>query len=275
MKFQCITSSHASTQISRGLNTVCYSPWITYFTPLEKALEPRQAVRSKGRSIEDDLTPLSTSGSYGWVTTSRLLRPTCQLTGALLSGCLRIAMNELADNPTLTQLKVRLHLQENRRFENTARTAPHTLKSWPGGTFSSNFFSSRAELVFLLSYLFPDHLPASCNRSLRQVEYFLQVHAQNNAGDDFLNIPLHLRRALLPPTASHPFIRSFQPLRRTWLRERNLWTRVVLYSIRSMISIIYILRNLAPLYVYRIGSKESLVLGYSPFFTVWVSSWSV
>ncbi|KAJ5620156.1 hypothetical protein N7510_004140 [Penicillium lagena] len=76
---------------------------------------------------------------------------------------------------------------------------------------------------FPFSYLFPGHLPASCNGSLGQIEYFLEASAKSNVGEEFsLRLPLNVRRALLPGSDKSS-IRIFPPT--------NLTGRIVLPSV--------------------------------------------
>lgn len=147
-------------------------------------------------------------------------------TGALFSGRLRVAINDTIREVTLTQFDARLICKTTTKkpvshhCPNCA-TRTDELTSW--NFLTEALHLNAGEHDFPFSYLFPGNLPASCNGSLGQVEYFLLAHAKSATGEDFnLKLPLNLRRALIPGNDKSS-IRIFPPT--------NLTGRVVLPSV--------------------------------------------
>ncbi|KAJ5370750.1 uncharacterized protein N7496_006842 [Penicillium cataractarum] len=147
-------------------------------------------------------------------------------TGALFSGRLRVTIPESAGEVTLNQFDVRLISKTSTKKPVSSHcpscaTRTEELTRW-------NFLTEALHLKpgahdFPFSYLFPGHLPASCNGALGQVEYFLLAHAQSTVGEEFsLKLPLNVRRALIPGNDKSS-IRIFPPT--------NLTGRIVLPSV--------------------------------------------
>lgn len=147
-------------------------------------------------------------------------------TGALLSGRMMINVSELAGEVTLEKFDARLICKKTTKkpvsnhCANCA-TGLDEITQW-------NFLREPLRLKsgnhdFPFGYLIPGNLPASCNGSLGQVEYFLTAHAQSTTGEQFsLQMPLEVRRALLPGSDKSS-IRIFPPT--------NLTSRIVLPSV--------------------------------------------
>lgn len=146
-------------------------------------------------------------------------------TGALFSGRLRVAVSELAGEVVLNQFDVRLISKTSTKKPVSSHcpncaTRTDELTRW--NFLTENLTLKTGDHDFPFSYLFPGHLPASCDGSLGKVEYFLMAHAKSTAGEEFdLKMPLNVRRALLPGNDKSS-IRIFPPT--------NLTGRVVLPS---------------------------------------------
>ncbi|KAJ5587411.1 uncharacterized protein N7459_003176 [Penicillium hispanicum] len=183
--------------------------------------------RSKERINKDDLT--SPSAKLDVLVESPPLvcyGTPSNSTGALFSGRLRVDISDSNSEVTLTQFDARLICKTTTKkpvsnhCPNCA-TRTDELTCWNFLTEALHLKTGEHDFPF--SYLFPGHLPASCNGSLGQVEYFLLAHAKSAAGEDFnLKLPLNLRRALLPGNDKSS-IRIFPPT--------NLTGRVVLPSV--------------------------------------------
>ncbi|KAE8345923.1 hypothetical protein BDV24DRAFT_101808 [Aspergillus arachidicola] len=147
-------------------------------------------------------------------------------TGALFSGRLKITVSEVVDSITLDKFDMRLMTRMTTK-KPVSRECPNCaskteeLNHW-------NFLTEPLHLKpgdheFPFSYLFPGHLPASCNGSLGKIEYYLSAHAQNTTGEEYnFQMPLHIRRAILPGNDKSS-IRIFPPT--------NLTGRIVLPSV--------------------------------------------
>ncbi|CEL03329.1 Putative Arrestin (Or S-antigen), N-terminal domain protein [Aspergillus calidoustus] len=147
-------------------------------------------------------------------------------TGALFSGRLRVSVPETTGMVTLDKFDMHLMIKRTTK-KPVSRDCPNCasrteeLTNW-------NFLTEPRSLKggdhdFPFSYLFPGNLPASCNGSLGQVEYFLQAHAHNVNGEDYnFKMPLHIKRAILPSNDKSS-IRIFPPT--------NLTGRIVLPSV--------------------------------------------
>ncbi|KAL2011489.1 hypothetical protein VTN00DRAFT_4207 [Thermoascus crustaceus] len=146
--------------------------------------------------------------------------------GALLSGRLRVAVAELAGAVTLQTFDMRLTLSVTTKKPisrdcPSCATRTEELTNW-------NFITEPLHLKsgchdFPFSYLFPGHLPASCNGSLGGVEYLLSARAVSSTGEEFtMQTPLKIQRAILPGN-DKASIRIFPPT--------NLTGRVVLPSV--------------------------------------------
>ncbi|EAW13117.1 alpha-arrestin [Aspergillus clavatus NRRL 1] len=147
-------------------------------------------------------------------------------TGALFSGRLRIAVAEHANAITLDKFDMRLLTKittkkpVSRECSNCAARTEE-LTSWDFLTEPLSL--KHGDHDFPFSYLFPGHLPASCNGSLGQVEYYLSARAHNTTGEEYtFKMPLHIRRATLPSNDKSS-IRIFPPT--------NLTGRIVLPSV--------------------------------------------
>ncbi|KAL4802219.1 hypothetical protein BDV18DRAFT_147073 [Aspergillus unguis] len=147
-------------------------------------------------------------------------------TGALFSGRLRINVRELAGMVTLDKFEMRLMVKKTTK-KPVSRDCPNCMSRTEELT-NWNFLTEPLALKsgdhdFPFSYLFPGNLPASCNSSLGQVEYFLQAHGHSVNGEDYnFKMPLHIRRAILPGN-DRSSIRIFPPT--------NLTGRIVLPSV--------------------------------------------
>ncbi|KAI9928210.1 hypothetical protein ASPWEDRAFT_448325 [Aspergillus wentii DTO 134E9] len=144
-------------------------------------------------------------------------------TGALFSGRLRISVSDLAGAVTLDHFEMRLMTKistkkpVSRECSNCA-TRTEELTKWNFLTEALHLHTGQHDFPF--SYLFPGHLPASCNGSLGQVEYFLSAKAQSATGEEYtFKMPVHLKRAILPGNDKSS-IRIFPPT--------NLTGRIVL-----------------------------------------------
>lgn len=147
-------------------------------------------------------------------------------TGALFSGRLRINVPAKIGTTTLDKLDMRLVVKKTTK-KPVSRDCPgcasktEELSQW-------NFLTDAHPLTtgdhdFPFSYLFPGQLPASCNGTLGQVEYFLQAHAHNANGEEYnFKMPLQVKRAILPGNDKSS-IRIFPPT--------NLTGRIVLPSV--------------------------------------------
>ncbi|KAJ6148093.1 hypothetical protein N7497_010075 [Penicillium chrysogenum] len=152
--------------------------------------------------------------------------PPASSTGALFSGRLRIAVSELTGGVILNQFDVRLISKTSTKKPvsnhcSNCATRTEELTQW--NFITEDLHLNSGDHDFPFSYLFPGHLPASCNGVLGQVEYFLLAHAQSVTGEEYsLKLPLDINRSLLPgPDKSS--IRIFPPT--------NLTGRIVLPSV--------------------------------------------
>ncbi|KAJ5227091.1 uncharacterized protein N7469_007097 [Penicillium citrinum] len=147
-------------------------------------------------------------------------------TGALFSGRLRVNVTELAGEVILNHFDVRLVSKTTTKKPVSShcpncQTRTDELTRWNFLTEALHLKSGQHDFPF--SYLFPGHLPATCNGALGQVEYYLLAQAQSIVGEEFtLKMPLNLRRALLPGNDKSS-IRIFPPT--------NLTGRIVLPSV--------------------------------------------
>ncbi|KAL4968880.1 alpha-arrestin [Aspergillus stella-maris] len=146
-------------------------------------------------------------------------------TGALFSGRLRINVAEAA-GVTLDKFDMRLVIKKTTK-KPVSRDCPHCASKTEELT-NWNFLTEPLPLKsgnhdFPFSYLFPGNLPASCNSTLGQVEYFLEAHGHNINGEDYtFKMPVNIRRAILPGNDKSS-IRIFPPT--------NLTGRIVLPSV--------------------------------------------
>ncbi|KAL4785610.1 hypothetical protein BJX76DRAFT_178245 [Aspergillus varians] len=147
-------------------------------------------------------------------------------TGALFSGRLRINVPEVTGVVTLDKFDMRLMIKKTTK-KPVSRDCPNCasnteeLNNW--NFLTEPLLLKAGDHDFPFSYLFPGNLPASCNSSLGQIEYFLQAHGHNTNGEDYtFKMPLHIRRAILPGNDKSS-IRIFPPT--------NLTGRIVLPSV--------------------------------------------
>ncbi|KAJ5558753.1 hypothetical protein N7461_002725 [Penicillium sp. DV-2018c] len=152
--------------------------------------------------------------------------PPTNSTGALFSGRLRITVSEASGAVVLSQFDVRLVSKTTTKkpvSNHCANCATRTEELTQWNFINHNLSLAAGDHDFPFSYLFPGHLPASCNGVLGKVEYFLLAHAQSVAGEEYsIKMPLELNRSLLPgPDKSS--IRIFPPT--------NLTGRIVLPSV--------------------------------------------
>ncbi|KAL4821252.1 hypothetical protein BDW67DRAFT_46320 [Aspergillus spinulosporus] len=147
-------------------------------------------------------------------------------TGALFSGRLRITVPEATGMVVLDKFDMRLMIRKTTK-KPVSRDCPNCASKTEELT-NWNFLTEPLHLKsgdhdFPFSYLFPGNLPASCNGSLGQIEYFLQAHGHNINGEEYnFKMPLHMRRAILPGNDKSS-IRIFPPT--------NLTGRIVLPSV--------------------------------------------
>lgn len=147
-------------------------------------------------------------------------------TGALFSGRLRVEVTDAVGVVNLESLDMRLMSKASTK-KPVSRDCPSCLSHTEELTHW-NFLTEPLHLTpgtheFPFSYLFPGHLPASCNGSLGQIEYFLLARAHSTTGENFtFKMPLHIKRALIPGN-DKASIRVFPPT--------NLTGRVVLPSV--------------------------------------------
>ncbi|KAJ5697561.1 hypothetical protein N7488_011245 [Penicillium malachiteum] len=193
----------------------------------EKRRSLGRAARSKERSHKEELAPPSAKLDvlvespplvcYGTPATS---------TGALFSGRLRVAVSELVGEVALVQFDAKLVSKTSTKkpVSNhcpSCATRTEELTKWNFLTEALSLKTGNHDFPF--SYLLPGHLPASCNGSLGQIEYFLLAHAKSATGEEFnIKLPLNVRRALLPGNDKSS-IRIFPPT--------NLTGRIVLPSV--------------------------------------------
>ncbi|KAE8377300.1 hypothetical protein BDV26DRAFT_215182 [Aspergillus bertholletiae] len=147
-------------------------------------------------------------------------------TGALFSGRLKITVSDAVDSITLNKFDMRLMTRMTTK-KPVSRECPNCasrtdeLTHWDFLTEPLHLKPGDHDFPF--SYLFPGHLPASCNGSLGKIEYFLSAHAQNTTGEEYnFQMPLHIKRAMLPGNDKSS-IRIFPPT--------NLTGRIVLPSV--------------------------------------------
>lgn len=195
-----------------------------------KEKDKRKGLRSAGRSKErhkeelvlpsaklDVLIESPPLVCYGNPTNS---------TGALFSGRMCISVSELVGEITLNQFDVRLVCQTSTKKPvshscTNCATRTDELTRW--NLLNGNLTLKTGDHDFPFSYLFPGHLPASCDTSLGKVEYCLMAHAKSTNGEEYnLKSPLTVRRALIPGNDKSS-IRIFPPT--------NLTGRVVLPSV--------------------------------------------
>lgn len=147
-------------------------------------------------------------------------------TGALFSGRLRVAISELAGEVVLNQFDVRIVSKTTTRkpvSSHCSGCVTRTDELTHMNFLADNLTLKAGDHDFPFSYLFPGHLPASCDASLGRVEYFVMAYAKSTTGEEFnLQMPLNVRRALLPGNDKSS-IRIFPPT--------NLTGRVVLPSV--------------------------------------------
>ncbi|KAF7720247.1 Arrestin domain-containing protein [Penicillium ucsense] len=147
-------------------------------------------------------------------------------TGALFSGRLRVTIPESAGEVVFNEFNVRLISKNTTKkpvSSHCASCATHTEELTRWDFLTEPLHLKPGDHDFPFSYLFPGHLPASCNGALGQIEYYLQAHAHSTTDEDFnLKLPLNLRRALIPGNDKSS-IRIFPPT--------NLTGRIVLPSV--------------------------------------------
>ena len=193
----------------------------------EKRRSLGRAGRSKDRLSKDDMAQPSAKLEV-LVESPPLVcyGPPANSTGALFSGRLRIVLAEQVAEVTLSQFDVRLVSKTSTKKPVSTHcpscaTRTDELTRW--NFLTENLHLKTGEHDFPFSYLFPGHLPATCNGALGQVEYFLLAHAKSTTGEEFsLKMPLSLRRALIPGNDKSS-IRIFPPT--------NLTGRIVLPSV--------------------------------------------
>ncbi|KAL4891303.1 hypothetical protein BDV59DRAFT_72822 [Aspergillus ambiguus] len=146
--------------------------------------------------------------------------------GALFSGRLKITVAESASAITLDKFDMRLMTKITTK-KPVSRECPNCssrteeLTHWNFLTEPLQLRSGPHEFPF--SYLFPGNVPATCNGSLGQIEYFLAARAHNVTGDEYsFQMPVRIRRAILPGNDKSS-IRIFPPT--------NLTGRIVLPSV--------------------------------------------
>ncbi|RJE20963.1 ubiquitin-dependent endocytosis [Aspergillus sclerotialis] len=152
--------------------------------------------------------------------------PPSNSTGALFSGRLKIAVSESVGAITLDKLEMSL-MSKTTTKKPVSRDCPNCatrtdeLNNW--NFLTESLTLRHGDHDFPFSYLFPGHIPASCNGSLGRIEYFLSATARDTSGEDFsLVLPVHVKRALLPGN-DKTSIRIFPPT--------NLTGRIVLPSV--------------------------------------------
>ncbi|KAJ5152288.1 hypothetical protein N7492_010583 [Penicillium capsulatum] len=193
----------------------------------EKRRSLGRAGRSKERISKDELA-LPAAKLEVLVESPPLVcyGPPANSTGALFSGRLRIAIAEMVGEVTLTQFDVRLVSKTSTKkpvSNHCANCVTRTDELTRWNFLTENLPLKTGDHDFPFSYLFPGHLPATCNGALGQVEYFLMAHATSTTGEQFnLKMPLNLRRAILPGNDKSS-IRIFPPT--------NLTGRIVLPSV--------------------------------------------
>lgn len=152
--------------------------------------------------------------------------PPASSTGALFSGRLRVNVSELVGGVTLSQFDARLITKTSTKkpvSNHCANCATRTEELTQWNFISEDLHLDSGEHEFPFSYLFPGHLPASCNGALGQIEYFLVAHAMSITGEEYsLKLPINIRRSLLPGNDKSS-IRIFPPT--------NLTGRIVLPSV--------------------------------------------
>ncbi|KAG2416403.1 hypothetical protein HFD88_007618 [Aspergillus terreus] len=146
--------------------------------------------------------------------------------GALFSGRLKITVADSANMITVDKFDMRLMTKVTTK-KPVSRECPNCssrteeLTNWNFLTEPLQLRSGPHEFPF--SYLFPGHLPASCNGSLGQIEYFLSARAHNVNGEEYtFKMPVHIKRSILPGNDKSS-IRIFPPT--------NLTGRIVLPSV--------------------------------------------
>jgi hypothetical protein len=152
--------------------------------------------------------------------------PPSNSTGALFSGRLRVIIPELVGGVTMSQFDVRLISKTSTKKPvsthcSNCATRTEELTQW--NFITEDLHLESGEHDFPFSYLFPGHIPASCNGALGQIEYFLVAHAQSITGEEYsLKLPLEIRRSLIQGNDKSS-IRIFPPT--------NLTGRIVLPSV--------------------------------------------
>ncbi|KAJ6012662.1 hypothetical protein N7522_003017 [Penicillium canescens] len=134
-------------------------------------------------------------------------------TGALLSGCLRVANPELNPPVTLRKLSLSLVLEMTTKNPVSRRcracaTSTEELNRWDFLAQPHLKTESRDQPF---EYRIPGHLPASCIGLLGEVVYFLQAYAESITGEVFtLKVPFKISRDL-GPGVDKTSIRTFPP----------------------------------------------------------------
>lgn len=139
--------------------------------------------------------------------------PSESSTGALLSGQLKININE--DSVDVEQLKMRLNVEVTRKkpFHNhcpECTMQPEKLTEW-------NFLAGAATYKrgvheFPFSFLLPGHLPATLRGTLSNIDYMLRATATTKSGEPIvLTKSLDVRRSIPPRDTPHHSIRIFPP----------------------------------------------------------------
>jgi arrestin-related trafficking adapter 1 len=145
-------------------------------------------------------------------------------TGALLSGRLRLKIDEAAEKVKLTQFTMKLRCAINTKKpiqKDCIECKEHfdDVREW---NFLSEpkTFNKEDDNDFPFSHLLPGHLPATTSATIGSVAYHLVITATTSTGDPIeLTHPLKIQRAIAPG-ADKASIRIFPPT--------NLTGRVVL-----------------------------------------------
>ncbi|KAH2163705.1 hypothetical protein KXW33_004895 [Aspergillus fumigatus] len=193
----------------------------------EKKRSHGRSARSKERSGKEDITAAPAKLDVIVESPPLVCYGTpANSTGALFSGRLRITVSEQANAVTLDKFDMKLLIKITTK-KPVSRECPNCasrteeLTSW--NFLTESLTLKHGEHDFPFSYLFPGHLPASCNGSLGQVEYYLSARAHDTNGEEYTyRMPLHIKRAILPGNDKSS-IRIFPPT--------NLTGRIVLPSV--------------------------------------------
>ncbi|PGH11884.1 hypothetical protein AJ80_06949 [Polytolypa hystricis UAMH7299] len=187
--------------------------------------------RSSGdwSSSHDSSSSLQTSGTLDVVIESPPLvmygSPT-HSSGALLSGRLRLSVNELPGEITLSTFRMQLIstiMAKKPVSKDCAACSTRTAELSKWEFLTEPILLKKGNHEFPFSYLLPGHLPATSTGSLGSIEYHLSAVAQTSSGEEIrFQSPLKVQRAILPGP-DKASIRIFPPT--------NLTGRVVLPSV--------------------------------------------